>query len=104
MQLLINTFQELFFYIVFAFAIGTMLYTCGSWILKDLNNNKMGQNFSPDTKLKVDNYFTSKGYLVWDIKQEESTKKWKVSLVKNRKIIEAKGFSIKEIEMHAESI
>jgi hypothetical protein len=41
--------------------------------------------------------------LVWDIKQEEKTKRLSVSLVKNNRIIEAKGFSIPEIEKHAEA-
>jgi hypothetical protein len=104
MQPLFNSFQEVSFFAVLAFAILVLLYTCGRWILKDLANNEMQNSFSKDTKVKVDNYFTSKGYLVWDIKLEESTRKWKVSLVKNEKIIEAKGFSISEIEKYAESL
>lgn len=104
MQPLFNSFQELSFFAFLLAAIIILLYTCGRWILKDWRNNEMQKELSPEVKIKVDNYFTSKGYLVWDIEQEESTKKWKVSLVKNEKIIEAKGFSISEIEKYAESL
>lgn len=104
MQPLFSTFQELSFFAFLALAIVILLYTCGRWIIKDWKNNEMHYHLTPETKIKVDNYFTNKGYLVWDIKQEENTKKWKVSLVKNEKIIEAKGFSIPEIEKYAESL
>lgn len=88
---------------MFVLAIIILMNTCGRWIIKDLANNEM-YNLSPEMKSSVDKHFTSKGYLVWDIKQDEQSKKVKVSLVKNEKMIEAKGYSIPEIERYAEAL
>jgi hypothetical protein len=95
--------QELSFFAVFVTSMLVLLYTCGKWIINDIRSNRTDHEYSPDAKNEFDKYFTSKGYLVWDIMQDEVTKKWKVSLVKNEKIIEAKGFSINEIEKYAET-
>ena len=81
-----------------------MFFGYGRSIIQDLLKREKQKPFSPDVRLNMESYFTGKGYLVWDIKQEEKTKKWKVFLVKNKKIIEAKGFSIPEIEKHTESL
>lgn len=104
MQLSILTLQGVTFFIVLVIAMGIMLYNYGGWIIKDLMNKRREDLISSEQKMKVDNYFTSKGYLVWDIRQEEKTKRWNVFLVKNKTIIEAKGFSISEIEKYAESL
>src|ERR1700752_2621686 len=98
----ISTLQGVFFSIVLISAFSIMLFSYGSTIIKDLMSSEEKNNvIIVDAKMKVDSYFTSKGYLVWDIKQEEKTKRLSVSLVKNKRIIEAKGFSISEIEKHA---
>jgi hypothetical protein len=103
MQLSISTIQLFFFAVIFVSALVILLYNYGPGIMEELKSNNSSVS-SEDIKTKVDNYFTNKGYLVWDIKQEEKTKRWNVSLVKNKKIIEAKGYSIPEIERYAESI
>jgi hypothetical protein len=104
MQISISTLQGISFSFIFISAISILLYSYGSRIISDLRKNDEKDVFSFEAKTKVDSYFTSKGYLVWDIKQEEKTKRWNVSLVKNEKIIEAKGFSLQEIERYAENL
>jgi hypothetical protein len=99
-----STVQEISFFAVYAGAIGIMLYTCGRWILRDITEIDNNNQYTPVSKNEFDTYFTGKGYLVWDIQQDESTKKWNISLVKNKKIIEANGFSIYEIEKSVEAL
>jgi hypothetical protein len=104
MQLIFTSFPETLFFIVFVFAIGALLYTFGSLIVKDAGKeNDKGKMHV--TAKQVNHYFTDKGYVVYNVTPVKNSTKWLAFLVKNGEYLIATVFTNGgQIEGHLDSL
>lgn len=104
MKLAFTSIPEIVFFIVFVTAIGILLYTFGSLIIKDLKEEK--EKTKPNVTAKqVNHYFTNKGYVVCNITPVKNSNKWLAFLVKNGEYLIATVFTKGEhIEGHLDSL
>jgi hypothetical protein len=104
MQLVFTSFPETLFFIVFVSAIGVLLYTFGSLIIKDMQEQRE-QGTAHVTAKQVNHYFTDKGYVVCNITPVKNSNKWLAFLVKNGEYLIATVFtSGGRIEGHRDSL
>jgi len=104
MQLAFTSFPETLFFIVFVTAIGILLYTFGSLIIRDIREES-GKGKSNVTAKQVNHYFTDKGYVVCNITPVKNSNKWLAFLVKNGEYLIATVFTNGErIEGHLDSL
>ncbi|MDF2437994.1 MAG: hypothetical protein K0Q95_2370 [Bacteroidota bacterium] len=82
MQSAFTSFPEIVFFLVFITAIGILLYTFGSLIIKEIGKPETNASAYKTAK-QVDKYLTDKGYIVCSISPVKNTNQWLAFLVKN---------------------
>jgi hypothetical protein len=104
MQLAFSSFPETLFFIVFVTAIGILLFTFGSVIIKDVRGDQK-KGVSKVTAKQVNHYFINKGYVVCNITPVKNSNKWLAFLIKNGEYLIATVFTNGElIEGHQDSL
>jgi hypothetical protein len=102
MQLVLNSFPEAMFFLVFVTAIGILLFTFGRLILRDFREM---DPITCITAKQVDAYLREHGYVVCNITPVKNTNQWLAFLVKNGEYLIATVFTSRNgIEGHKDSL